>query len=224
MKKVGIYGGSFNPIHLGHTGLATWILDQEMVDEVWMMVSPQNPLKPSAGLMPDDLRLHLTEIAIASLTPHYGSRLRACDFEMHLPRPSYMVHTLEHLRATYPDNEFVLIIGADNWTRFPQWYRSEEIMRHHRLLVYPRPGSPFNETTSNHTEGHIKSTDIATQEPPQITFLQSPLFDISSSEIRRRIIQDTSYKGEGLDKNVWDALSEEIKKLRELWQQTSQPA
>lgn len=108
--KTGIFSGSFNPVHIGHLALANYLCEYEELDEVWFMVSPQNPLKAGTELWPDDLRLRLVELA----TEEYP-RFRSSDFEFHLPRPSYSVHTLEKLHETYPERDFYLIIGSDNW-------------------------------------------------------------------------------------------------------------
>lgn len=180
--KTGIYGGSFNPIHLGHTTLGRWLVHEGYLDELWFLVSPHNPLKPATDLLEDRARLHLAHLAVEE-----DPRLRVSDFEFRLPRPSYMVHTLEALRVTYPEREFVLVIGADNWQRFPQWYRAGEILRHHRLLVYPRPGYPVD----------------AAALPPGITLVGSPLLDISSTQIRQAIAADSTYDGKGLSPDVW---------------------
>lgn len=178
----GIYGGSFNPIHTGHTTLGSWLVEQGYVDELWFLVSPQNPLKPAAGLLDDQIRLHLAQLAVEQ-----NEHLRVSDFECHLPRPSYMVHTLAALREAYPARDFVLVIGADNWERFPQWYQADEILRHHRLIVYPRPGSPIDTASL----------------PPCVTMVDTPLLDISSSQIRRAIATDPAYDGDGLAPAVW---------------------
>ena len=178
----GIYGGSFNPIHVGHTTLGQWLVRHHYLDELWFLVSPQNPLKPASGLLDDDARLRLARLAVGR-----KRHLRVSDFEFHLPRPSYMVHTLKALRKAYPDRDFVLVIGADNWYRFPDWYQSEEILRHHRLLVYPRPGFPIDES----------------QLPTGVTLVDTPLLDISSTQIRDAIRHQPSYNGFGLDSRVW---------------------
>ena len=186
--KVGLFGGSFNPIHLGHLHLGQWLCQKGVVDELWFLVSPLNPLKQgSSDLLPDESRLKLAQMAV------YGKpRLRVSDFEMHLPRPSYMVRTLAELRTAYPDHEFILIIGADNWIRFPQWRESEEILRHHRLLVYPRPGYPIDPSTL----------------PDNVRLVEAPLLPISSTQIREAIRQG-HYHGRGLPRNVWN----EIKRM-----------
>ena len=177
-----LFGGSFNPIHTGHIALGQWLVQHHYVDEIWFLVSPQNPLKPASGLLDDQARLRLARLAIGR-----KRRLRVSDFEFHLPRPSYMVHTLEQLRATYPERDFVLIIGADNWQRFPQWYHSEEILRHHRLIIYPRPGY---------------SIDPASL-PEGSKVVETPLLDISSTQIREAIAHDPDYDGQGLTPAVW---------------------
>ena len=141
MKETGIYGGSFNPIHKGHVQLAETICQEGWVDEVWFLVSPQNPFKQDAtDLMDEQVRLSLAQIAVRN-----HPRLKACDFEFSLPRPSYTAHTLAALRKAYPERRFTLIIGADNWQTFPLWKSPEEILLHHRILIYPRSGYPIDE-------------------------------------------------------------------------------
>ena len=181
----GIYGGSFNPIHVGHTHLAQWLVDNGTVDEMWLMVSPQNPLKAAEGLMDDDLRLRLARLAVQ---PLHG--VRVTDFEFRLPRPSFMVNTLAALRAAYPERNFVLVIGADNWQRFPQWHRADDILASHRVVIYPRPGCQIE----------------ASRLPAGVTMVEAPLLDISSTTIREAIARDPGYDGAGLDPAVWQAL------------------
>ena len=179
---IGIYGGSFNPIHTGHITLGQWLVRHDVVDELWFLVSPQNPLKPAEGLLDDNARLRLARLAIGR-----KRRLRVSDFEFHLPRPSYMVTTLEALRAAYPDHDFVLVIGADNWHRFPQWYKSDEILSRHCLIIYPRPGFPIDETAL----------------PEGVSLVHTPLYDLSSTQIREAIAHDPAYNGFGLEPRVW---------------------
>ena len=164
--KTGIFSGSFNPVHIGHLALANYLCEYEGLDEIWFMVSPQNPLKAGTELWPDDLRLRLVELA----TEEYP-RFRSSDFEFHLPRPSYSVHTLEKLHETYPERDFYLIIGSDNWARFDRWYQSERIIKENRILIYPRPGFPVNENGL----------------PETVRLVHSPTFEISSTFIRQAL-------------------------------------
>ncbi len=164
--KIGIFCGSFNPIHIGHLALANYICEYEGIDEVWFMVTPHNPLKNEDGLMDDELRLNLVRIAIDGY-----SRFVASDFEFKLPRPSYTVNTLDHLKEFYPMHEFLLIIGADNWINFKQWKESERILAQNKILVYPRPGYPVSAETI----------------PSNVKLLFSPVFEISSSFIRQAL-------------------------------------
>ena len=185
--RIGIFGGSFNPIHTGHTRLGQWLVRKNYVDELWLMVSPLNPLKQnSTELLPDGLRLQLAQLAVEG-----KAGLRVSDFEMHLPRPAYMVYTLAQLRQAYPQHEFLLIIGADNWLRFNQWRNSEEIMLHHRLLVYPRPGYAL---------------DTASM-PQGVSLVATPLFNISSTQIRQAIANG-HYHGRGLSPKVWKSIKQ----------------
>lgn len=108
--KIGLFSGSFNPVHIGHLALANYLCEYEGLDELWFIVSPHNPLKEEEQLMDDELRLKLVKLAIDGY-----SKFRASDFEFHLPRPSYTIHTLDQLKQTYPEHVFYLIIGSDNW-------------------------------------------------------------------------------------------------------------
>ncbi len=162
--NIGIFSGSFNPIHIGHLALANYLCEYGGLDEVWFMVTPHNPLKEESGLMDDKLRLKLVQLAIEGY-----SKFRASDFEFHLPRPSYTVHTLDALKQTYPQHTFHLVIGSDNWVLFPRWYESERILAENHILVYPRPGYPV-ETASL---------------PQNVRMVSSPVFEISSTFIRQ---------------------------------------
>ena len=187
--KTGIFSGSFNPVHIGHLALANYLCEYEELDEVWFMVSPQNPLKAGTELWPDDLRLRLVELA----TEEYP-RFRSSDFEFHLPRPSYSVHTLEKLHETYPERDFYLIIGSDNWARFDRWYQSERIIKENRILIYPRPGFPVNENGL----------------PETVRLVHSPTFEISSTFIRQALDEkkDVRYF---LHPKVWEYIREYIR-------------
>lgn len=162
--KIGLFSGSFNPVHIGHLALANYLCEYEGLDEVWFMVSPHNPLKEEELLMDDEFRLKLVKLAIAGY-----SKFRASDFEFHLPRPSYTVHTLDELRRTYPEHTFYLIIGSDNWMLFSRWYESERILAENRILIYPRPNY---------------SVDLLSI-PHNVKLVTSPVFEISSTFIRQ---------------------------------------
>lgn len=164
--NIGIFSGSFNPIHIGHLALANYLCEYEGLDEVWFMVSPHNPLKEEAELMDDNLRLELVKLAVEDYL-----KFRASDFEFHLPRPSYTVHTLDKLKETYPEHTFFLIIGSDNWALFPRWYQSERILAENPILIYPRPGFPV---------------DVISL-PNNVKLANSPVFEISSTFIRQAL-------------------------------------
>jgi len=168
MKKVGIFSGSFNPIHIGHLALANWICAFEEPDEVWFLITPQNPLKESSILMDNRLRLEMVEAAIDG-----DPRLKASDFEFNLPRPTYTIHTLRALEKNYPDYQFYFILGADNWVNINLWKESNAILSNYPILIYPRPGYPVHIPAENK---HIKLMD-------------APLFEISSTFIRESFQQ-----------------------------------
>ena len=136
MAKVGIYSGSFNPVHFGHVGLAKWVIENTDLDELWLLVSPNNPLKDAKILAPEQERLEGVREAIKDIPG-----LVASDFEFHLPRPSYTANTLRELQKAYPQHEFTLIIGEDNIAIFNRWREYEFILENFRIFVYPRRGS-----------------------------------------------------------------------------------
>lgn len=164
--KVGIYTGSFNPVHIGHLALANYLCEFEGLDEVWFMVSPRNPFKQEDELMGDALRLELVRLAVEGYP-----KFRASDFEFHLSRPSYTVHTLEALRQTYPEHEFYYIMGSDNWASFTRWYEWKRILDENQILIYPRPGYPVQQEAL----------------PAHARLVSSPVFEVSSTFIRRAL-------------------------------------
>ena len=189
MTKTGIFGGSFNPIHNGHIQLARQLREAAGLDEVWLMVSPQNPLKEQTGLLADELRLQMAQQALAD-EPFIHVR----DYEFHLPKPSYTWNTLQALKADFPDREFELLIGGDNWEHFSRWYRADDIVSNYRLIVYPRRGSDIDLTNL----------------PPTVTVVNAELLDISSTDIRRRVRRSQSIKDLVPD-SILDAVTEYYK-------------
>lgn len=177
MKKVCIYSGSFNPIHCGHIALARYVVREKLADEVWVVVSPQNPLKSASALIQDDLRLKMAQIAFRG-----DLQIMVSDVELHLPKPSYTIDTLEFLQKNHSDCEFSLLIGMDSLNSFHRWKRYQDTLRKFRLLVYPRRGEEPD--ISNLIEFKDK-----------IQFIEAPNIEISSTEIRQMIAQDQSITG-----------------------------
>ena len=172
--RTAIFGGSFNPIHRGHIALADFVVQGGWTDEVWLLVSPQNPLKAAAGLLPEQVRLTLAQQA----TENYD-RIKVSDFEFHLPRPSFTYKTLAALRESYPDRSFQILIGADNWLCFDRWAHHEELLRDYELLVYPRQGYDI----------HTASL------PPNVRFVPAPLFPFSSTQLREMLLRGEDLSG-----------------------------
>ena len=177
-KKVGIFCGSFNPVHNGHVALADYIARNSDLDEVWLVVSPLNPLKRTIAdtLAPNEQRLDMVRLALRSC-----ERLFASDIEFSLPLPNYTINTLNALKSKYPETDFSLIIGADNLALFERWKDSDVIMSNFDMLVYPRPGVDL---------------DSLMQKYPKVRVLENaPLHDVSSTEIRRRLSSGESVSG-----------------------------
>ena len=162
--KVAIFGGSFDPIHNGHLALAGEVLARDLASEVWFMVTPQNPHKQDCTLSDEQLRLQMVQLAVEG---KHG--MKACDFEFVLPRPSYTLHTLNALVQAFPDKEFALLIGADNWEKFDRWYKGDEILSRHNIIVYPR---------GNETPPPL---------PPGVQWLPAKLYDVSSTMVRAAV-------------------------------------
>lgn len=171
--KIGIYGGSFNPIHFGHIGLAEWVVENTDLDEVWLMISPNNPLKDKNILANEQDRLIKAKEAIGEngiRKTTSGKRIVVSDFEFALPRPTYTANTLRALHEAYPENEFSLIIGEDNVAIFDKWREYQYILDHYRVLLYPRHNcNPYPLPSAK-----------------DLRMLHgAPYFDISSTEIRK---------------------------------------
>ena len=144
-ETIGLLGGSFNPVHMGHMMLAAYMTQWGVVDKVWLTLSPRNPLKDPAGLLPDTRRLAMLEIATRG-----ADRIDTCDIELSMPRPSYTIDTLDLLAKRYPAKRFKLIIGSDNWLIFDKWRDAQRILDDYGVIVYPRPGFPVDDT---HVDG-----------------------------------------------------------------------
>jgi nicotinate-nucleotide adenylyltransferase len=174
MKKVGLYFGTFNPIHVGHLIIANYMADYTSLDEVWLVVSPQNPLKKKESLLTDFHRLSLVRIAVED-----NNKLKACNEEFGLPIPSYTINTLTHLKEKFNDCSFSLIMGEDNLRSFHKWKNYENILKDHDIFVYPRIL----------TEQEIEENDNVKQKinHENIKRCEAPIMKISSSFIRKAI-------------------------------------
>ena len=165
--RVGLFGGSFNPIHNAHIALASTICEQARLDEVWFMVSPQNPLKQAQDLLDENERYEMVKLALES----EAKILKASNYEFHLERPSYTWKTLRALKNDFPQHEFSLIIGGDNWVRFPRWAHSEEILANHHIYIYPREDSEIDEATL----------------PENVHLIHTPKINITSTMLREMV-------------------------------------
>jgi nicotinate-nucleotide adenylyltransferase len=171
--KIGLFFGSFNPIHVGHLIIGNTMAQTTDLDEVWYVVSPQNPFKKNQSLLHEFDRLDMVTAAIND-TPY----LRASDIEFNLPKPSYTIDTLTYLSDKYPQHSFVLIIGEDNLVQFKNWKNYEQILEHYSLYVYPRPNSP--------------ETDL--RQHPSVRMVEAPLLEISATYIRSLIKEEKSIR------------------------------
>ncbi|MFT4073377.1 MAG: nicotinate (nicotinamide) nucleotide adenylyltransferase [Dysgonamonadaceae bacterium] len=165
--NIGIFSGSFNPIHHGHLMIANYIAEFTTLDEIWFLVSPQNPLKKKTELADAHHRLQMVRNALSDF-----DRLKASDFELHLPLPSYTIDTLKALQKAYPEHTFSLVIGADNWTLFQEWKDYQEILRNYRIYVYKRLNY---------------SILIPGQYQSRVVVPEAPVLEISSTFIRESI-------------------------------------
>lgn len=177
MKKVGLYFGTFNPIHVGHLIIANYMANQTALDEVWLVVSPQNPLKPKNSLLADYHRLALTRIAVED-----NPKLRVSDVEFNLPLPSYTANTLAYLVDEHRDKEFALIMGEDNLRTFHKWKNHDAILANHEIYVYPRVLTIQEKADLKPHRKHPKFTSH-----PHIHQVEAPVMKLSASFIRNAI-------------------------------------
>jgi len=160
--KIGLYFGSFNPVHIGHMAIANYMTGFTDMDQLWFVISPQNPFKKRVTLLEDHKRRALLELAVEG-----DERFRVCDIEFRLPKPSYTVDTLAYLKELHPGHEFILIMGSDGLPTFRKWKNYKVIEENYKRYIYPRPGYPVDR-----------------DEHPNCTVVNAPMMEISSTFIR----------------------------------------
>jgi len=166
-NNIGLFFGSFNPIHIGHMAIANYLVEYSEIDQLWFVVSPCNPFKKKKKMLEDYHRVHLVQCAIEN-----DPRFRVCDIELKLSKPSYTIDTLTYLQDFYPDKKFYIIMGSDNLKSIDKWKNYEIILKNYPILVYPRPDYKVN--SEDYPSARIK-------------ILKAPHMEISSSFIRRAI-------------------------------------
>ncbi len=181
--NVGLYFGSFNPIHIGHLIIANHIVNNSLLNEVWFVISPQNPFKNTASLLNEQHRLSLVKIAIEG-----EKKLKASNVEFALPKPSYTIDTLVYLSEKYPSKKFSIIMGSDGFQNIEKWKNYKQIIDNYSLHIYQRPGFEIQSPTNSN-----------------INIIDAPLLQISSTEVRKLIKQKKSIRY-----LVTDAVKEEI--------------
>lgn len=169
MKKTGLFFGSFNPIHIGHLILANYILEHSDMEELWFVVSPQNPFKDKKSLLKDNNRLDMVQLAVKNYP-----KMRASNVEFSLPKPSYTIDTLTYLHEKYPEISFSIIMGEDNLESLGKWKNAETLIKNHKIIVYPRI-----------FEGERKDSDYLKHE--NISLIKAPIIELSATEIRNMI-------------------------------------
>ena len=186
--KVGLYFGTFNPIHIGHLIIANEMVENSDLDEIWMVVTPHNPFKKKSSLLENHHRFELVYRATESY-----DKIKPSDIEFKLPQPNYTVHTLAHTVESYPDKEFCLIMGEDNLKSFHKWKNYETILAHHAIYVYPRVSE--------------RSVPHQFKNHPKIHPIKAPIIELSSTMIRKGIKEQKNIKPL-LPKEVWNYIDE----------------
>lgn len=183
--KIGLYFGSFNPVHVGHLIIASHLLNETDLEKIWFVVSPQNPFKQENGLLNEYHRLHLVKLATEQ-----DNRIKATEIEFGLPKPSYTINTLAYLAEKFPDHEFSIIMGSDSFQNLHKWKNAELIIRDYTIYVYPRPGFP-----------------VANTHNARMQVVDAPLLQLSATHIRKCIAD-----GKSIRYMVPDIVLEEIEK------------
>lgn len=171
--QIGLFFGSFNPIHMGHLIIAQSMLGKSSLQQIWFVVSPQNPFKKKSSLLHEFDRFDIIEQAIAD-----NPDLKVSDIEFHLPKPSYTIDSLSYIQEKYPQHSFALIMGSDNLSHFHKWKNYAQILEYYQIYVYPRP-----DTQASQFDQH-----------PKVTFVEAPLLNISATYIRNLIKEEKSIK------------------------------
>ncbi len=183
---VGLYFGTYNPIHIGHLAIANFMVEFTEIDQLWFVVSPHNPHKKKANLLDDYQRLEMVHRAVDS-----DPRFRVSNIEFNLPKPSYTIDTLAYLKEHFPEYRFKILMGSDNLESFHKWKNYEQIQNNYGIIVYPRPG--FDKTKI--------------EEHPNISISEAPLMDISSTFIRKAIKKGKNVR-HFLPPKTWEYLEE----------------
>jgi len=182
--KIGLYFGSFNPIHIGHLIIANHVINYTDMNQVWLVISPQNPLKPSHTLLNEYHRLHLVQKAIED-----NSKLKASDIEFRLSKPSYTIDTLIYLEEKYPNHKFSIVMGSDSFQNINKWKKAEDLKKNYSFIIYERPGFELNKNI----------------ETKNIQILNAPLLEVSATAIRNNIKE-----GKSIQYIVPDTVNKEI--------------
>jgi len=195
-KKIGLYFGTFNPIHVGHLTIANYMAEYSDLDEIWMVVTPHNPHKKKSSLLSNTHRLTMVRIALEDY-----SKIKASNVEFDLPQPNYTVNTLVHLEENYSEHQFCLIMGEDNLNSLHKWKNYEVILDRYAIYVYPR--------ITNTSATALKKTKVAlvTTDHPKVTMVNAPIMELSSTFIRKAIKEGKNIRPM-LPQHVWEYIDE----------------